>query len=97
MRDIIHPDIELPPADELRAAIAAGKMVLDVLIEHGVPIAFARTRCGRGWSSPTGGWARRSAPPGCAALELIEVLHLAEARPCSTRRRCSRPARSTCT
>ena len=79
MRDIIHPDIELPPADELRAAIAAGKMVLDVLIEHGVPIAFARTQVRPRLVEPDGRLGEAlGATRVTAALELIEVLHLAE-------------------
>ena len=79
MRDIIHPDVELPPADELRAAIAAGKMVLDVLIEHGVPIAFARTQVRPRLVEPDGRLGEAlGATRVSAALELIEVLHLAE-------------------
>ena len=44
MFDVVHPAIELPPADELSATLQAGRMVLDVLIESGVPVTFARTR-----------------------------------------------------
>src|SRR5262245_41684110 len=32
MRDIVHPDIRLPAADELRSELESGKMLLDVLI-----------------------------------------------------------------
>jgi len=43
MRDVVHPDIELPAAGRLRQALASGQMVLDVLKERGVPVAYART------------------------------------------------------
>ncbi|MGI8714848.1 MAG: GntR family transcriptional regulator [Solirubrobacteraceae bacterium] len=44
MYDVVHPEIELPALDTLRAELARGQMVLDVLIGRGVPITFARTR-----------------------------------------------------
>jgi GntR family transcriptional regulator len=44
MYDVIHPEIALPSLDRLRAELGEGRMVLDVLIESGVPITFARTR-----------------------------------------------------
>ncbi|MGH2851771.1 MAG: GntR family transcriptional regulator, partial [Solirubrobacteraceae bacterium] len=44
MLDITHPTIELPPLDRLRRDLERGLMVLDVLAELGVRIAFARTR-----------------------------------------------------
>jgi GntR family transcriptional regulator len=44
MYDVVHPDVQLPEPSRLRAALQAGQMVLDVLIEAGVPITFARTR-----------------------------------------------------
>jgi GntR family transcriptional regulator len=44
MFDVVHPDIVLPDEDHLRAALEQGQMVLDVLIELGVPVTFARTR-----------------------------------------------------
>jgi DNA-binding GntR family transcriptional regulator len=44
MEDIVHPDVALPPRPRLLAALQRGDMVLDVLIEQTVPIAFANTR-----------------------------------------------------
>jgi GntR family transcriptional regulator len=44
MLDITHPSIELPPVERLRRDLERGLMVLDVVTELGVPIAFARTR-----------------------------------------------------
>jgi GntR family transcriptional regulator len=44
MFDVVHPHVELPTEDELREILARGQMVLDVLIDFGVPVTFARTR-----------------------------------------------------
>jgi DNA-binding GntR family transcriptional regulator len=44
MFDVVHPSIELPPVPRLTAALEGGQMVLDVLIDLGVPVTFARTR-----------------------------------------------------
>ena len=44
MFDIVHPAIELPAETAVRSALERGQMVLDVLIEIGVPVTFARTR-----------------------------------------------------
>jgi GntR family transcriptional regulator len=44
MFDIVHPSIELPPPAKLERKLEAGMMVLDLLIELGVAVAFARTR-----------------------------------------------------
>jgi DNA-binding GntR family transcriptional regulator len=42
MRDVVHPDIELPPPSRLRQALERGQMVLDVLLKSGVPVAYTR-------------------------------------------------------
>jgi GntR family transcriptional regulator len=44
MFDVAHPSVGLPSPERLGRTLEAGKMVLDVLIELGTPIAFARTR-----------------------------------------------------
>jgi DNA-binding GntR family transcriptional regulator len=44
MFDLVHPVVELPSESRLRAALERGQMVLDVLIDLGVPVTFARTR-----------------------------------------------------
>jgi GntR family transcriptional regulator len=44
MFDVAHPSIGLPDFKTLARKLEAGRMVLDVLIELGVPIGFARTR-----------------------------------------------------
>ncbi|HWE11879.1 MAG TPA: GntR family transcriptional regulator [Solirubrobacteraceae bacterium] len=43
MFDVVHPDIGLD-LEALRTALRRGRMVLDVLIEIGVPVTYARTR-----------------------------------------------------
>ncbi|MEA2331598.1 MAG: GntR family transcriptional regulator [Thermoleophilaceae bacterium] len=43
MRDVIRPDIELPPPAKLRQALERGQMVLDVLLKLGVPVAYNRS------------------------------------------------------
>jgi GntR family transcriptional regulator len=44
MFDVVHPAIDLPPQPRLVTALERGQMVLDVLIDLGVPVTFARTR-----------------------------------------------------
>jgi GntR family transcriptional regulator len=44
MRDTVHPGVELPADRRLRRALERGDMVMDILIEHGVPVSYARTR-----------------------------------------------------
>jgi DNA-binding GntR family transcriptional regulator len=44
MFDVVHPVVALPSEARLRAALERGQMVLDVLIDLGVPVTFARTR-----------------------------------------------------
>jgi DNA-binding GntR family transcriptional regulator len=42
MRDVVHPDVGLPARSTLRAAMARGEMVLDVLLKAGVAVAYTR-------------------------------------------------------
>ncbi len=44
MFDVVHPAVELPSTPRLERRLEGGQMVLDVLIELGVAIAFTRTR-----------------------------------------------------
>ncbi len=43
MRDWIHPSVPLPSIEKLQKAIEGGQMMLDIVIDAGVPVAFART------------------------------------------------------
>jgi GntR family transcriptional regulator len=77
MFDVAHPSVELPGAERLGRVLEGGKMVLDVLIELGIPIGFARTRVMPCLVTPREqvGKAlhvRRTT----AALELEEVIHV---------------------
>ena len=44
MFDVVHPKVSLPDDKALRAVLERGQMVLDVLIDLGVPVTYARTR-----------------------------------------------------
>jgi GntR family transcriptional regulator len=44
MFDVVHPSVQLPGDERLGRTLEAGRMVLDVLLELGIPIGFARTR-----------------------------------------------------
>ena len=78
MRDILHPDVDVPPFEELREAVTAGEMVLDVLVERGLPIAFARTHVRPRLVEPQSRLGNAiGATRVTAALEMIEVIHLA--------------------
>lgn len=82
MRDIIHPEVELPPGKDLSSAIGSGGMVMDVLADRGVPIAFATARVRPRLiepDSPLGD--AMSASRVTAAIELVELIHVAGGRP----------------
>jgi GntR family transcriptional regulator len=42
MRDVVNPELDLPPLAAVRQALESGQMVLDVLMAHGVPVAYTR-------------------------------------------------------
>ncbi len=44
MFDVVAPGVPLPPEDSLVEALGRGQMVLDLLIQCGVPVSYARTR-----------------------------------------------------
>jgi GntR family transcriptional regulator len=44
MFDVVHPAVELPEPEALARTLEGGAMVLDVLLDTGVPVGFARTR-----------------------------------------------------
>ena len=77
MRDIVRPGIPLPPEKRLRRAMETGGMVLDVLLEQGVQIAFAVTHVRPRLLSGREGAARALEVQGTTAvLELEEIMHL---------------------
>jgi GntR family transcriptional regulator len=82
MRDVVHPDVALPPPEELRAELEAGRMVLDVLMDQGVPIAFASTQVRPRLVEPASRLGEAmGATRLAAALELVELMHLAGGQP----------------
>jgi GntR family transcriptional regulator len=44
MFDVVHPSVELPAMSRLERTLERGRMVLDVLVDLHLPVAFARTR-----------------------------------------------------
>jgi len=42
MRDVVHPDVELPAPPRIKSMLEKGQMVLDVLLKQGVPVAYTR-------------------------------------------------------
>jgi GntR family transcriptional regulator len=82
MFDVVGPNVALPDEARLRAALERGRMVLDVLIEIGVPVTFARTR-----ANPTLLTGRERAGKlleirrTTAALELEELIYAGRGEP----------------
>ncbi len=82
MRDWLHPELALPPVDEIEAALRRGRMVLDVLVDGGVPVAFARTDVMPRLLEPGDRLAAAlSVKPPIAVLELADTMHLATGDP----------------
>jgi GntR family transcriptional regulator len=44
MFDVVHPAVALPTPGRLERRLESGQMVLDILIDLGIAVAFARTR-----------------------------------------------------
>ena len=77
MRDTLRPGIPLPPEKRLRRAIEGGGMVLDVLLDQGVQIAFAVTHVRPCLLSGREAAGRALGVEGpTAVLELEEIMHL---------------------
>lgn len=82
MVDVVHPTVELPELERLRTALERGEMVLDVLIEHGVAITFARTRILPHLLSGADGAGGQLGVRGpTAVLQLEEVLYVGAEQP----------------
>ena len=75
MFDVVHPAVTLPDAEALSVSVAAGKMVLDVLIAGGVPVTYAQTRVMPVVLTSRGRAGRQLGIRGTAAgLELEELI-----------------------
>jgi GntR family transcriptional regulator len=76
MRDVVRPGVALPPERAIRATVEAGGMVLDVLLGHGVPVAFAVTRVRPLMITGRERVGRALGVQGATAvLELEEIMH----------------------
>lgn len=74
MFDVVHPDIALD-LDELRGALERGRMVLDVLIDAGVGVTYARTRLMPALISPRERAGKQLGVQGTTAgLEMEELI-----------------------
>ena len=98
MRDWLHPELDLPPTDELEQALGRGNMVLDVLIDRDVPVAFARTDVMPRLLDKADPVAEALAVrPPIAVLELADTMHLLRRRGAAQDQRlrpgATRPAR----
>ena len=83
MRDVVHPDVELPSAARLRQSLEAGEMVLDVLLKAGRPgglHARAHQRAPADAARPRSGRALGGSET-TAALEIEHVTCDAEGAP----------------
>jgi DNA-binding GntR family transcriptional regulator len=77
MRDTVRPGVSLPPEKRLRRAIEGGSMVLDVLLEQGIQIAFAVTHVRPRLLSARERAGRALGVQGATAvLELEEIMHV---------------------
>lgn len=82
MLDVVHPAVELPKPERLRTALERGQMVLDVLLEHGLAIAFARTSILPHLLSARDAAGRELCVSGATAvLQLEEVLYVGAEEP----------------
>ena len=78
MEDIVHPNVALPVDARLKATLEHGDMVLDVLLEQGMPVAFASTRVMPFLLTPRSRHGRAlGVQRTTAVLELEEVVHVA--------------------
>jgi GntR family transcriptional regulator len=77
MCDVVRPGTPLPPRKRIAAAIEDGAMVIDVLLDQGIAIAFAVTRVRPRMLSGRESAGRALGVQGATAvLELEEVMHL---------------------
>ena len=76
MRDVVHPEVELGPPEQLEGALESGRMVMDVLVDYGASISFARTTVRPRLVEPGSRLGEAiAATRVTAALELVELIH----------------------
>jgi GntR family transcriptional regulator len=82
MFDVTHPDVALPGRGRLERMLEAGRMVLDVLIEVDVAVAFARTHVTPRLVTPRERVGKAlGVRRATASLELEEVIYTAGSEP----------------
>lgn len=82
MLDVIHPDFSPPTAGGVRRTLEAGGMVLDALLEAGVPVANAETRVLPRLVAPRSRTGRQlGLQRTTAVLELLETMRLTGGEP----------------
>jgi GntR family transcriptional regulator len=82
MFDVVHPSASLPDDEQLREELAGGRMVMDVLIDRGTAISFARTRVLAHLLSPRESEGRRlGVRRATAVLQLEELIYVGRGRP----------------
>jgi GntR family transcriptional regulator len=82
MRDVVHPEIALPPATRMRRALESGEMVLDVILKQGVPVAYTRAHISARVLTKRDRVGRAlGVTDTTAALEIDHVTCTAEGRP----------------
>ena len=93
MFDVIHPSVAIPDDGRLRQALERGEMVLDVLIDIPLPIAFARTRVIPCLLSPRERAGKMlGVKRTTAALELEEIIYVTGGEPIAYSRDLFAPA-----
>jgi GntR family transcriptional regulator len=77
MTDVVHPDVPLPTPEEMDRSLRAGNMILDILVGHGLPVAFSSTSIRPVLIAPQDEQGRLlEVTEPTAALELEETVHL---------------------
>ena len=77
MTDVVHPDVALPGPQEMDESLRAGNMILDILVGHGMPVAFSSTSIRPVLIGPHDDPGRLlGIKEPTAALELEETVHL---------------------
>lgn len=82
MFDVVHPSAPLPDDERLREQLQSGRMVMDLLIDQGMAISFARTRVLPHLLMPREAEGRRlEVRRPTAVLQLEEVIYVGRGRP----------------
>ena len=81
MFDVVHPDVELLASGRLERSLERGRMVLELLIDLGIPVAFARTRVMPCLVTPREQVKALQIRRTTAALELEEVIYAGAGEP----------------